>query len=126
FNAYLLRTAAAPWFDNGLTIHKTGEHYTLACTQIHQLVNDRRPVKAGTLEQYRKGADFAHMPEIATAETPAVRNETERLVPGSREGGHDKEPKDRRLRPLTLYPEFPYDGYKWGMAIDLSACVGCG
>ena len=25
----------------------------------------------------------------------------------------------------SLYPEHPYNGYAWGMSIDLSACVGC-
>jgi Fe-S-cluster-containing dehydrogenase component len=25
----------------------------------------------------------------------------------------------------TLYPEIKYDGFHWGLAIDLSACVGC-
>src|SRR5947207_7395124 len=80
---------------------------------MQHLVNDRRPVKAGTLEQYQKGADFARMPETSTRETPAG-------------GEHGEQPKDRRLHPLTLYPEYPYDGYKWGMAIDLSTCVGCG
>ncbi|MGO4378110.1 4Fe-4S dicluster domain-containing protein [Pseudoduganella sp. RAF19] len=26
----------------------------------------------------------------------------------------------------TLYPQFAYESYKWGMAIDLNACIGCG
>jgi Fe-S-cluster-containing hydrogenase component 2 len=25
----------------------------------------------------------------------------------------------------SLYPAFPYEGYAWGMAIDVSACIGC-
>jgi Fe-S-cluster-containing dehydrogenase component len=25
----------------------------------------------------------------------------------------------------SLYPEYRYDEYKWGMAIDLNACIGC-
>src|SRR5581483_6639824 len=25
----------------------------------------------------------------------------------------------------SLYPEWSYEGYRWGMAIDLGACIGC-
>ncbi|HZH52957.1 MAG TPA: TAT-variant-translocated molybdopterin oxidoreductase [Microvirga sp.] len=27
--------------------------------------------------------------------------------------------------PPSLYPEWPYEGHAWGMAIDLDACIGC-
>jgi Fe-S-cluster-containing dehydrogenase component len=32
---------------------------------------------------------------------------------------HDEAPA------ATLYPPFRYDGYAWGMTIDLGACIGC-
>ena len=28
--------------------------------------------------------------------------------------------------PPSLYPGFKYEGHKWGMTIDLTACIGCG
>lgn len=34
------------------------------------------------------------------------------------EGAHQPEK-------LSLYPDYEYKGYAWGMAIDLSACIGC-
>jgi molybdopterin-containing oxidoreductase family iron-sulfur binding subunit len=29
------------------------------------------------------------------------------------------------LEVISLYPEYKYDGYAWGMAIDLNSCIGC-
>ncbi|HXG54627.1 MAG TPA: hypothetical protein VNJ03_04550, partial [Vicinamibacterales bacterium] len=97
FNAYLLRTSDAPWFGQGLEIAKTGERYLLATTQEHHLMEGRAPVRVANLEQYK------HDPTVI-----------------QHQGGH-KPPKT-----LTMYPEHEYNGYKWGMAIDLTSCTGCG
>jgi MoCo/4Fe-4S cofactor protein with predicted Tat translocation signal len=96
FNPYLLRTSDAPWFGTGLEIAKTGDRYLLATTQEHHLMEGRNPVRVAALDHYVK--------------EPAVIEEM-----------GEKPPKT-----LTLYPEYTYDGYKWGMAIDLSSCTGCG
>jgi molybdopterin-containing oxidoreductase family iron-sulfur binding subunit len=96
FNAFKLRTSDAPWFGSGLELTKTGGNYPLATTQEHHSMEGRAPVRTATLAEY-------------TAK-PAVIHE---------QGGHTPP------RTLTLYPEHEYTGYKWGMAIDLSACTGC-
>ena len=101
FNAYQLRTAAAPWFATGLRVAKTGESHQLACTQYHHNMENRDLIRSTTLREY---------PTFAAA----MRK--------------DHAEANRGRVPLTLYrpEEFPYEGYKWGMAIDLSACTGCG
>jgi MoCo/4Fe-4S cofactor protein with predicted Tat translocation signal len=32
---------------------------------------------------------------------------------------------EHELPPASMYPPHPYDGYAWGMAIDLGSCIGC-
>ena len=96
FNAYRLRTSDAPWFGDGLEITKTGERYLLATTQDHQAMEGRAPVRVASLTEY------AHDPAVIAHQGHAF-------------------PKT-----LTLYPDHPYDGYKWGMTIDLTSCTGCG
>ena len=39
FDAYALRTSAAPWFATGLQIRKTGDTYELASTQGYQTMD---------------------------------------------------------------------------------------
>jgi len=102
FNAYALRTSAAPWFASGLQIRKTGDRYVLASTQGYQSMDtpngDHRPlVRETVLEEYHKDPDFA-------------KGQGEEPAPG-----------------LTLYKPYPYkeEDYAWGMAIDLNSCVGC-
>jgi molybdopterin-containing oxidoreductase family iron-sulfur binding subunit len=100
YNAYALRTAAAPWGASGLQIRNTGDSYELASTQGYQSMDTpngaHRPlVRETTLEEYRKDPDFAK--------------------------------EEQPPRELTLYKLYPYEkeAYAWGMAIDLNKCVGC-
>jgi molybdopterin-containing oxidoreductase family iron-sulfur binding subunit len=103
FNAYALRSSDHPWYAPGLQVRKTGDRYLLACTQQHHLMENREIVRAGTLAEYRNNPRFA-----PAAQEEHLRQET---------GGARK--------PLTLYEPHPYPGYRWGMAIDLTACTGC-
>jgi molybdopterin-containing oxidoreductase family iron-sulfur binding subunit len=95
-NAYALRTAAAPWGGSGLTLKKTGERSRLASTQGHQTMQGRNLVRMATAEEFRKHPDFAR-------------------DPGDHEAGHQP----------SFYAPHKYEGYAWGMAIDLNACTGC-
>jgi molybdopterin-containing oxidoreductase family iron-sulfur binding subunit len=104
-NAYRLRTAQQPWFMPGTTVRKTGRRQLVACTQQHQLMENRDPVREATLEAYRRTPGFANVEE------ERVHHEAEHGV---------------RV-PLSMYDanEHPYNDRKWGMAIDLTTCIGC-
>jgi len=95
FDANALRTIDAPGYASGFQITLTGDRESLACTQYHHLMEGRGMVRAVTLDAF--------------TEDPHVVHE-----------GHHAFP-----RTLTLHPEFPYEGYKWGMAIDVNVCTGC-
>jgi len=92
FNAYLVRTSDALWFDGGAEIRKVPGSYDFANLQHTQTMEDRSPVLIKTFAEYQG------KPEIEKEEVP---------------------------RSLSLFPEYTYDGYKWGMSIDLTACIGC-
>jgi molybdopterin-containing oxidoreductase family iron-sulfur binding subunit len=105
FNAYRLRTAEQAWFAGGLKVRKTAGTELVACTQEHQLMENRAPVRAATLAEYRQRPQFASEPEREK----------------QREEGHaDGEA-------VTLYKPFDYAApkHKWGMLIDLTSCIGC-
>jgi MoCo/4Fe-4S cofactor protein with predicted Tat translocation signal len=69
--------------------------YVLARTQEHHLMEGRAPVRAGTLKEYSDNPKFV----AEMGETPP--------------------------RALTLIPDWEYNSYRWGMAIDLTTCTGC-
>ena len=53
---------------------------------------------------------------------PIVRTAT--LEEYRREPGFAREHADEH-KPASMYPDYTYDGYAWGMTIDLNACIGC-
>jgi molybdopterin-containing oxidoreductase family iron-sulfur binding subunit len=109
FNAGLLRLSSAPWVARGLQIEKTGKQYSFASTQQQYTIDAqgekkeeesvtafrRDLVQIATLDEFRKNPSFA------------------------------KNPEEEARKDLSLYPGFKYEGYAWGMAIDLNRCTGC-
>src|SRR5664279_3386275 len=83
----------------GFTIEKpvnTLKKSQLALTQEHYSMEGRPLARNTILSEYRKD--------------PSSGNEFHKEFEESHK---------------TLYPEIKYDGFHWGLAIDLNACVGC-
>jgi Fe-S-cluster-containing dehydrogenase component len=95
FNAYALRTAAAPWIDGGLELKPTGKKHDLAQTQEHFSMEGRSIALSYDL-----------------AELPGAKHELD-----------EQRGPQESLLPLVDYGK---EEYRWGMAIDLSKCIGCG
>jgi molybdopterin-containing oxidoreductase family iron-sulfur binding subunit len=98
-NPYGLRTAKALWHDIGADAERVAGSHDFADTQNYHTLEtpDRRHIiHKGELAEYKKNPESVH----DGAETP---------------------PPD-----MTMYPAWKYEGYAWGMAIDLNSCTGCG
>ncbi len=109
FSAYLIRTAAAPWAARGLQINKTGEKYSFASTQQQYSIDfEGHPSEEESAHAFRRDlVQIATLAEFTKNPSFAQTDETS-ATPGP-----------------TLYPPVKYDGYAWGMSIDLNRCVGC-
>jgi len=78
------------------SIGKTTEKVQLALTQTHHSMEGRAIVRETSLSEYLKN--------------PESGNELNKKF----ESQHQ-----------TLYPEVKFDGFHWGLGIDLNSCVGC-
>jgi molybdopterin-containing oxidoreductase family iron-sulfur binding subunit len=99
FNAY--KIFSGKYIETGATIRKTGETYTLACTQNHWSMEGRPAVREANLEEFSKNPKFAS--EMHGTEPPIVQS----LYPN---------PLDEAKKTAL---------HQWGLVVDLTACVGC-
>jgi molybdopterin-containing oxidoreductase family iron-sulfur binding subunit len=118
FNAYLIRTAASPFYAVG-SIKKVEGKWGTAITKSHfqdhrgktfgqqgngnnsleadEAINERGIIRYATLDEYKANPGFAN------------------------EGaGHEKTDKS-----VTLFPNWEYKDNAWGMSIDMNSCTGC-
>jgi molybdopterin-containing oxidoreductase family iron-sulfur binding subunit len=95
FDVGPLRMAATPDILTGVELTKTGDSYQLASTQDHWSLEGRNLVRVATAEQFAQDPQFAAKQEHLP------------------------------LTGITMIPDFKYEGYAWGMAIDQGVCTGC-
>jgi molybdopterin-containing oxidoreductase family iron-sulfur binding subunit len=114
-DVYAIRTSQA-MNSASARITKTGHTASLAVTQAHHAIKSEEAAKRGLVrttnvdELGKPGFHLHHsdhdgpLPHVAGVprKVPMVGNV-----------------------PNEMFPPHPYDGYKWGMSVDLSSCVGC-
>lgn len=96
FNAYAVRSSSA-MNHAAAKIYKTGKKYKLASTQQHYSMEGRNLIRKASAEEFHANPHFA-------------------------EDHHHGPPGHLET---NIYPKHNYDGYAWGMAINLNACMGC-
>ena len=144
FNAYALRTSAAPWYASGHEIKATGDFRHLVTTHGHHAMETLQgwgrkdmqgPLKPQAVEH--PGMDEAEMELrnrklIRTATLDQFKEEMQAGKDVIKELGDEAERSvignDHVFKrtPLTMYPGWDYSkGYQWGMSIDTQSCIGC-
>jgi len=98
FNAYTIFNGK--YIEHGATISKTGGSHVIATTQTHWSMEGRPAVRETNLIDFQKPN---YTPEMGEPEPPIVKS----LYPN----------------PLDEAGKAAYN--QWGMAVDLTACIGC-
>jgi molybdopterin-containing oxidoreductase family iron-sulfur binding subunit len=118
FNAYLIRTANAPFYAVG-TIKKVEGKWGLAVTKSHY--QDHRPKLFGGQGNGNNSLEA----DEAISERGIIRYATLaefKANPGFANEGPSHEKTDRDN---TMFPNWEYKENAWGMSIDMNSCTGC-
>ncbi len=81
---------------DGITLEKTGKKYPLATTQTHHSMEGRELVRETVLDKWK--------------EHPDSGNESHAM---------------NENKMVTLYKKPEYEGFHWGLGVDLNKCIGC-
>ena len=84
------------YVNERVTLEPTSRSYPLARTQTHHTMEERPIVRETSLNEYRQDPNAGNHFHLET------------------EAHHQ-----------TLYPEAKFDGYHWGLVVDLNKCTGC-
>lgn len=96
YNPNVIRTADALWCATPDEVINSRKWRPLACVQDHHSMEGRGLVREASVETYQADNHFAEKYE------------------------HLEDPES-----LSMYTGFEYNGYAWGLAIDLNTCTGC-
>jgi molybdopterin-containing oxidoreductase family iron-sulfur binding subunit len=106
-----LANGAVQYATTGVTVSKLGKKYKIAQTQKHNSYENRvEVVRETTLATFNKHRDVI----------PAYRHHLEEAFYKNANGDYQSN--------ATLYPDPDTRSHeiKWGMNIDMNACIGCG
>jgi molybdopterin-containing oxidoreductase family iron-sulfur binding subunit len=128
FNAYQLRTAAAPNFAGGLQIVKQDQTYQIACTQGSQSMEGRDLIRVA-------GVDSAYATVAKEDAEETEKQKEEAAISGQQPQDYQKVGNIRHPLPIiSMYPDTPDhtsgntvepQWQAWGMVIDNNTCIGC-
>jgi molybdopterin-containing oxidoreductase family iron-sulfur binding subunit len=115
-NTYVLRTTSAPAILEGVKISPTGRTYPLASTQDHYPIDPKG-----------QNAIEARLDDLIAIENLHGHHGDEGHEGGEHhhDEGHGHGEHAHHPPIVSPWKEHEYDGFKWGMAIDLNKCIGC-
>lgn len=93
----ILQEGAIHFRRSGIIFNKTAQKHTIARSQIFSTLDGRPIVREATLAEYRN--------------KPDAGNELH---------------KEIEKKHVSLYADPVYDGFHWGLSVDLNSCTGCG